>query len=55
MKKILIIISSLFISQGAFANQPKEWQLGFQDPASDGMRDIDKFFTTIFYFQLLLQ
>ena len=43
MKKILLIISSLFISQGAFASQPKEWQLGFQNPASDGMRDIVNF------------
>jgi cytochrome c oxidase subunit II len=43
MKKILLIIFSLFISQGAFANQPKEWQLGFQNPASDGMRDIVNF------------
>ena len=43
MKKILLIISSLFISHEAFANQPKEWQLGFQNPASDGMRDIVNF------------
>ena len=43
MKKILLIISSLFISQGAFASQPKDWQLGFQNPASDGMRDIVNF------------
>ena len=43
MKKILLIISSLFISQRAFASQPKEWQLGFQNPASDGMRDIVNF------------
>ncbi|MDC3257262.1 cytochrome c oxidase subunit II [Candidatus Pelagibacter sp.] len=43
MNKILIIISSFFISQVAFANQPKDWQLGFQSPASDGMRDIVNF------------
>ena len=43
MRKFLLIISSLFISQGAFANQPKERQLGFQNPASDGMRDIVNF------------
>jgi cytochrome c oxidase subunit 2 len=43
MKKILIIISSIFISQVAFANQPKEWQLGFQNPASGGMRGIVNF------------
>ena len=43
MKKILLIISSFFITVEAFANQPKEWQLGFQNPASDGMRDIVNF------------
>ena len=43
MKKILFIISSFFISLEALANQPKEWQLGFQNPASDGMRDIVNF------------
>ena len=43
MKKIFLIISTLFITQLASANQPKEWQLGFQDPASDGMRDIVNF------------
>ena len=43
MKKILLIISSLFLALEAFANQPKEWQLGFQNPASDGMRDIVNF------------
>ena len=43
MKKILLIISSIFISLEAFANQPKDWQLGFQNPASDSMRDIVSF------------
>ena len=43
MKKNLLIISSFFISLEAFASQPKEWQLGFQTPASDGMRDIVNF------------
>ena len=43
MKKILLIISSFFITVEAFANQPKEWQLGFQNPASGGMRDIVNF------------
>ncbi|MBD1137723.1 cytochrome c oxidase subunit II [Pelagibacterales bacterium SAG-MED43] len=43
MKKILIIISSFFVFLEALANQPKEWQLGFQNPASDGMRDIVNF------------
>ena len=43
MKKILYIILSLFTASSALANQPKDWQLGFQDPASDGMRDIVNF------------
>ena len=43
MKKILLIISSLFIAIEAFADQPKDWQLGFQNPATDGMRDIVNF------------
>ena len=43
MKKIILIISSYFISIEAFADQPKDWQLGFQNPASDGMRDIVNF------------
>ncbi|MDA9667224.1 cytochrome c oxidase subunit II [Candidatus Pelagibacter sp.] len=43
MKKfILIILSAIFITS-ATANQPKDWQLGFQNPASDGMRDIVNF------------
>jgi len=43
MKKILLIILSFFIVSEVFANQPKEWQLGFQNPASDSMRDIVSF------------
>ena len=43
MKKFLLIISSSFIVSEVFANQPKEWQLGFQNPASDSMRDIVNF------------
>ena len=43
MNKILLIISCFFITVEAFANQPKDWQLGFQNPASDGMRDIVNF------------
>ena len=43
MKKILLIISSFFISVAALADQPKEWQLGFQNPASGGMKDIVNF------------
>ena len=43
MKKILLIILSFLIASEVFANQPKEWQLGFQNPASDSMRDIVSF------------
>ena len=43
MKKILLIISSLLFAAEVFADQPKDWQLGFQNPASDGMRDIVNF------------
>ena len=43
MKKILYIFLSAFTASSALANQPKDWQLGFQDAASDGMRDIVNF------------
>ena len=38
MKKNLLLISGSFITIEAFADQPKDWQLGFQNPASDPMR-----------------
>jgi len=40
MFKKLSFIFMPFISSAAFANQPKEWQLGFQKAASQGMEDI---------------
>ena len=43
MKKILFIILTMISTTSVLANQPKEWQLGFQNPASDGMRDIVNF------------
>ena len=43
MKKILFIFSIFFVSQEAFANQPVDWQLGFQKAASESMRDIVAF------------
>ena len=43
MKKILLIFSTLLIGQEVFANQPKDWQLGFQEAASETMRDIVNF------------
>ena len=43
MKKILFTILAIITATTVFANQPKDWQLGFQNPASDGMRDIVNF------------
>ena len=43
MKKFLYIILSYFVASSAFANQPKDWQLGFQDAASSSMREIVNF------------
>ena len=43
MKKILFIILGFLISFEAYANQPKNWQLGFQEAASETMRDIVNF------------
>ena len=43
MKKILITLFAILSSVEAFANQPKNWQLGFQEAASQSMRDIVNF------------
>jgi cytochrome c oxidase subunit 2 len=43
MKKILFIILSYFAGSNAIANQPKDWQLGFQEAASSSMREIVNF------------
>ena len=43
MKKFILIILSVISTTSVLASQPKEWQLGFQNPASDGMRDIVNF------------
>ena len=43
MKKILFIFLNFFIIQVAHANQPAEWQLGFQKAASQSMREIVAF------------
>ena len=43
MKKLLYIILSYSIASNALANQPKDWQLGFQEAASSTMRDIVNF------------
>ena len=43
MKKFLYIFLSFSITSSAFANQPVDWQLGFQKAASETMRDIVNF------------
>ena len=43
MKKILLTLTTFFLSFEAMANQPKDWQLGFQEAASESMRDIISF------------
>ena len=43
MKKTLFIFISFFITTVAFANQPTDWQFGFQKAASESMRDIVSF------------
>jgi len=43
MKKFLYILLTFFITSSAFANQPVDWQLGFQKAASETMRDIVNF------------
>ena len=43
MKKFFYIFPGVLTSQVAFANQPFDWQLGFQNAASESMRDIVAF------------
>ena len=43
MKKYLYIFLSTIITTSAYANQPFDWQLGFQKAASESMRDIVNF------------
>ena len=43
MKKFLYIFLTFFITSSSFANQPVDWQLGFQKAASETMRDIVNF------------
>jgi cytochrome c oxidase subunit II len=43
MKKFISTLFITIFATSAIANQPKEWQLGFQDAASQGMRDIVNF------------
>jgi cytochrome c oxidase subunit 2 len=43
VSQILYIFLSYFVAFNAYANQPKDWQLGFQEAASSTMRDIVNF------------
>ena len=43
MKNIFYTLIGIFISQNVSANQPVDWQLGFQKAASESMRDIVAF------------
>ena len=43
MKKILFILLTTISATGSLADQPKQWQFGFQDAASQSMRDIVSF------------
>ena len=43
MKKFIFTALTTIFATSALADQPKDWQLGFQNPASDGMRDIVNF------------
>ena len=40
MKKFLYAFTVIFAPSVAYANQPQEWQLGFQKAASESMHDI---------------
>ncbi len=43
MKKILLTLIMSLSSAETLANQPRDWQLGFQEAASETMRDIVNF------------
>ena len=43
MKRFISTFLLLIFASSAIADQPKEWQLGFQDAASQSMRDIVNF------------
>ena len=43
MKKILFILLTTIYATSSLADQPKQWQFGFQDAASQSMRDIVSF------------
>ena len=40
MNKFLLTILATIYTTSSLADQPKQWQFGFQDAASQSMRDI---------------
>lgn len=40
LKSLIYVVISLLILANSYADQPKDWQLGFQDSASKGMETI---------------
>ena len=47
MKKFIFTALATIFATSALANQPKNWQLGFQDSASQGMTEIVSFHNNI--------
>ncbi|MDA7770326.1 cytochrome c oxidase subunit II [Candidatus Pelagibacter sp.] len=47
MKKFIFTVLATIFVTSALANQPKNWQLGFQDSASQGMTEIVSFHNNI--------
>ena len=47
MSKFLLTILATIYSTSVLANQPKQWQLGFQDSASQSMTEIVSFHNNI--------
>ena len=47
MKKFIFTALATILSTHVWANQPKNWQLGFQDSASQGMTEIVSFHNNI--------
>jgi cytochrome c oxidase subunit 2 len=47
MKKILFILLTIVCATSSLADQPKQWQLGFQDAASQSMSEIVSFHNNI--------
>ena len=47
MKKFILTVLASILSTSVWDNQPKNWQLGFQDSASQGMTEIVSFHNNI--------